>query len=64
MILPSFDEAGFLGEHVVSRRDKPKTVSLPLDDLGLAAAVLKEHFDADELADHGEWFAACTLGYP
>jgi len=38
-----------LGEHVLSRRDKPKSVSVPLDDLGLAAAVLKEHFDADEL---------------
>src|SRR5215216_3986113 len=39
-------ESYYLGAHVLSRRDKPKTV--PADDFGRAVAVLKKHFDADE----------------
>jgi len=42
-------EGYYLGAHVPSSMDKPKKVTLPVDDVGQVVAVLKKHFDRDEL---------------
>jgi hypothetical protein len=41
-------ESYYLGAHVLSRQDKPKSVSLPLE-MDRAILVLRKHFDVEEL---------------